>query len=97
MTSAPRSPTITAAALVNLLAPLRAAPDDVMDAVFRDPDGRYVVVDWKTGRLPDDGRAPALAVQLAAYRLAWAALTIFSVIVGLIVNSLGVVRDWFNK
>jgi DNA helicase-2/ATP-dependent DNA helicase PcrA len=46
-----------------------------MDAVFADPDGGWTVVDWKTGALPDDERAPALAVQLAAYRLAWAALS----------------------
>ena len=45
-----------------------------MDAVFADPDGGYTVVDWKTGPLPDDTRLPALAVQLAAYRLAWADL-----------------------
>jgi DNA helicase-2/ATP-dependent DNA helicase PcrA len=45
-----------------------------MDAVFTDPDGGWTVVDWKTGALPDDSRAPALAVQLAAYRLAWASL-----------------------
>ena len=45
-----------------------------MDAVFADPDGGCTVVDWKTGALPDDARLPALAVQLAAYRLAWAAL-----------------------
>jgi DNA helicase-2/ATP-dependent DNA helicase PcrA len=46
-----------------------------MDAVFRDDDGGWTVVDWKTGALPDDGRIPALAVQLAAYRLAWASLS----------------------
>ena len=45
-----------------------------MDAVFADPDGGYTVVDWKTGPLPDESRMPALAVQLAAYRLAWADL-----------------------
>lgn len=45
-----------------------------MDAVFRDPDGGYTVVDWKTGALPDSDRMPAVGVQLAAYRLAWAAL-----------------------
>ena len=45
-----------------------------MDAVFADPDGGFTVVDWKTGALPDPARLPALAVQLAAYRLAWAAL-----------------------
>jgi DNA helicase-2/ATP-dependent DNA helicase PcrA len=46
-----------------------------MDAVFADQDGGWTVVDWKTGALPDDERLPALAVQLAAYRLAWAALS----------------------
>ncbi|HVV20816.1 MAG TPA: ATP-dependent DNA helicase [Pseudonocardiaceae bacterium] len=46
-----------------------------MDAVFADPDGGWTVVDWKTGALPNAERAPALAVQLAAYRLAWAALS----------------------
>ncbi|HWC80415.1 MAG TPA: ATP-dependent DNA helicase [Pseudonocardiaceae bacterium] len=46
-----------------------------MDAVFADPDGGWTVVDWKTGSPPPDERAPALTVQLAAYRLAWAALS----------------------
>ena len=45
-----------------------------MDAVFADPDGGWTVVDWKTGGPPDSTRLPALSVQLAAYRLAWAAL-----------------------
>jgi len=45
-----------------------------MDAVFEDPDGGYTVVDWKTGRPPIGDRARAQAVQLAMYRLAWAAL-----------------------
>ncbi|WP_017541791.1 ATP-dependent helicase [Nocardiopsis halophila] len=47
-----------------------------MDAVFRDAGtGRYDVVDWKTGRPPESGRErAAVAVQLAAYRLAWAEL-----------------------
>jgi DNA helicase-2/ATP-dependent DNA helicase PcrA len=45
-----------------------------MDAVFADRDGGWTVVDWKTGTPPDDGRLPALTVQLAAYRLAWAGL-----------------------
>jgi DNA helicase II / ATP-dependent DNA helicase PcrA len=47
-----------------------------IDAVFADaPGGGFDVVDWKTGRppaSPDEERA--VAVQLAAYRLAWAAL-----------------------
>jgi DNA helicase II / ATP-dependent DNA helicase PcrA len=47
-----------------------------IDAVFADaPDGGYDVVDWKTGRRPGTGAEKrAVAVQLAAYRLAWAAL-----------------------
>ncbi|WP_422771673.1 ATP-dependent helicase [Plantactinospora sp. WMMC1484] len=45
-----------------------------MDAVFSLPGGRYDVVDWKTGRRPTGGEAEAAAVQLAAYRLAWAEL-----------------------
>jgi DNA helicase-2/ATP-dependent DNA helicase PcrA len=46
-----------------------------MDAVFADPDGGWTVVDWKTGAVPDTSRLPVLSVQLAAYRLAWAALS----------------------
>ncbi|TCO58673.1 ATP-dependent helicase [Actinocrispum wychmicini] len=46
-----------------------------MDAVYSDDDGGWTVVDWKTGRVPDKDHLPALAVQLAAYRLAWAQLT----------------------
>ena len=46
-----------------------------MDAVYANPDGTFDVVDWKTGRQPAAGRdADAAAVQLAAYRLAWAQL-----------------------
>jgi DNA helicase-2/ATP-dependent DNA helicase PcrA len=45
-----------------------------MDAVFQEPDGTWTVVDWKTGAVPEPGRLRPLAVQLTAYRLAWAAL-----------------------
>jgi DNA helicase-2/ATP-dependent DNA helicase PcrA len=47
-----------------------------LDAVFGDAaDGRYDVVDWKTGEPPaSDDQFRAAAVQLAAYRLAWAGL-----------------------
>jgi DNA helicase-2/ATP-dependent DNA helicase PcrA len=47
-----------------------------IDAVFADaPAGGFDVVDWKTGRQPSSaGEKRAVAVQLAAYRLAWAAL-----------------------
>ncbi len=40
-----------------------------IDAVYRDADGAYEVVDWKTGRRQD-----ADPTQLALYRLAWAEL-----------------------
>jgi DNA helicase-2/ATP-dependent DNA helicase PcrA len=48
-----------------------------MDAVFRDRSDAgdaWLVVDWKTGRRPTGQDAAAAAVQLAAYRLAWARL-----------------------
>ena len=45
-----------------------------MDAVFAGPAGRFDVVDWKTGRRPVGDEATIAAVQLAAYRLAWADL-----------------------
>jgi DNA helicase II / ATP-dependent DNA helicase PcrA len=47
-----------------------------IDAVFSDTyDGSYDVIDWKTGRQPGSAaEKQAVAVQLAAYRLAWAAL-----------------------
>jgi DNA helicase II / ATP-dependent DNA helicase PcrA len=47
-----------------------------IDAVFADAaEGGYDVVDWKTGRQPESAAEKrAVAVQLAAYRLAWAAL-----------------------
>jgi DNA helicase-2/ATP-dependent DNA helicase PcrA len=46
-----------------------------MDAVFADQDGGWTVVDWKTGAVPAAEHLPAVSVQLAAYRLAWAALS----------------------
>jgi DNA helicase II / ATP-dependent DNA helicase PcrA len=46
-----------------------------IDAVFADPGGGYDVVDWKTGQPPRSAaERDAVAVQLAAYRLAWSAL-----------------------
>ena len=47
-----------------------------IDAVFEEagPDGEtgWVVVDWKTGAPATGAKAAARALQLAAYRLAWA-------------------------
>ena len=47
-----------------------------MDAVFTVPNqpGHYDVIDWKTGHKPTGADATAAAVQLAAYRIAWAEL-----------------------
>jgi DNA helicase-2/ATP-dependent DNA helicase PcrA len=47
-----------------------------IDAVFARPgDGGFDVVDWKTGSPPrSEAERHAVSVQLAAYRLAWAAL-----------------------
>ncbi|OBK24743.1 ATP-dependent DNA helicase [Mycobacterium asiaticum] len=46
-----------------------------IDAVFADADGGVTVVDWKTGEPPRGAEAKRqAAVQLAVYRLAWAAL-----------------------
>jgi DNA helicase-2/ATP-dependent DNA helicase PcrA len=45
------------------------------DAVFSTPDGGIDIVDWKTGRPPRDAAQEQVqAVQLAAYRLAFATL-----------------------
>ena len=47
-----------------------------IDAVFEEVAARrragWVVVDWKTGAPPRGARAAARALQLSAYRLAWA-------------------------
>jgi DNA helicase II / ATP-dependent DNA helicase PcrA len=64
---------------VEVEVPFELVVDDIvvrgrMDAVFRDADGGFTVVDWKTGRRPTGAEARAAAVQLAAYRLAWADL-----------------------
>ncbi|MBJ8338334.1 ATP-dependent helicase [Antrihabitans sp. YC3-6] len=45
-----------------------------IDAIFGDRDGGWTVVDWKTGAEPSVAEEATVAVQLAAYRLAWARL-----------------------
>ncbi|NLG45903.1 3'-5' exonuclease, partial [Gordonia sp. (in: high G+C Gram-positive bacteria)] len=45
-----------------------------MDAVFADGDGA-LVVDWKTGAVPEPAKRKPLFVQLAAYRVAWSQLS----------------------
>ena len=54
-----------------------------IDAVFADEDGGVTVVDWKTGDPPDTPEAlQQNAIQLAVYRLAWAAMRGVPVAVG---------------
>ena len=43
-----------------------------VDAVFADEDGGVTVVDWKSGRPPSGEEASVRAVQLSAYRVAYA-------------------------
>jgi len=45
-----------------------------IDAVFPRPGGGFTIVDWKTGARPSGDKARARAVQLGAYRLAFARL-----------------------
>lgn len=45
-----------------------------VDAVFQDADGRWDLVDWKTGRRPSAAELKTRSIQLAVYRLAWARL-----------------------
>lgn len=45
-----------------------------MDAVFRRPDGTWIIVDWKTGRPPQGAALRTAEIQLAVYREAWSAL-----------------------
>src|SRR5699024_9079140 len=45
-----------------------------IDAVFRDDDGGWTVIDWKTGAPPAPAEEAAVAIQLAVYRVAWAEL-----------------------
>jgi DNA helicase-2/ATP-dependent DNA helicase PcrA len=45
-----------------------------IDAVYRDGDGPYDVIDYKTGMRPTGAEFEAAALQLSIYRLAWADL-----------------------
>ncbi|MDQ6754809.1 MAG: ATP-dependent helicase [Actinomycetota bacterium] len=45
-----------------------------IDAVFRDDDGRWDLIDWKTGKAPTAAKLGVRSVQLAIYRLAWSRL-----------------------
>ncbi|GGG50142.1 putative ATP-dependent DNA helicase [Kocuria dechangensis] len=45
-----------------------------VDAVFRNADGTWELVDWKTGRAPAGKELQERSAQLAVYRLAWSRL-----------------------
>ena len=45
-----------------------------VDAVFRNGDGTWELVDWKTGRAPSGRELQERSAQLAVYRLAWSRL-----------------------
>lgn len=45
-----------------------------VDAVFRNGDGTWELVDWKTGRAPAGRELQERSAQLAVYRLAWSRL-----------------------
>ncbi|MGP9503613.1 ATP-dependent helicase [Specibacter sp. AOP5-B1-6] len=45
-----------------------------IDAVFRDADGGWDLIDWKTGKVPSKAQLAVRGVQLAVYRLAWSRL-----------------------
>lgn len=45
-----------------------------MDAVFRNPDDSWLIIDWKTGHVPNKTQLRSVTMQLAVYRYAWAKL-----------------------
>lgn len=45
-----------------------------MDAVFQSEEGRWQIIDWKTGHRPTAAQMLATRIQLAVYRLAWSRL-----------------------
>jgi ATP-dependent DNA helicase UvrD/PcrA len=51
---------------------VRGRIDAVFEEVGADGAPSWVVVDWKTGAPSSGRRAAARALQLAAYRIAWA-------------------------
>lgn len=45
-----------------------------IDAVFHLEDGTWLMLDWKTGRVPSGKDLKSKLVQLAVYRLGWSRL-----------------------
>ncbi|GAA4370313.1 ATP-dependent helicase [Paeniglutamicibacter cryotolerans] len=69
---ADRQPEIVEVAIETRIGPVSVRGR--IDAVFRDPDGSWLLVDWKTGRVPSGEALRIKSLQLAVYRLGWARL-----------------------
>ena len=46
-----------------------------MDAIFQEPDGSWLIIDWKTGQPPRGKEMQQAEIQLAVYAEAWRRLT----------------------
>ncbi|MBV1779591.1 ATP-dependent helicase [Paeniglutamicibacter sp. ABSL32-1] len=67
-----RQPAFVEAAIETRIGPVSVRGR--IDAIFREPDGAWLLVDWKTGRVPRGEELRIKALQLAVYRLGWARL-----------------------
>lgn len=67
-----RQPAFVEAAIETRIGPVSVRGR--IDAIFQEPDGAWLLVDWKTGRVPRGEELRIKALQLAVYRLGWARL-----------------------
>lgn len=67
-----RQPAFVEAAIETRIGPVSVRGR--IDAIFKEPDGAWLLVDWKTGRVPRGEELRIKALQLAVYRLGWARL-----------------------
>lgn len=69
---ADRQPAYVEAAIETRIGPVSVRGR--IDAIFQEADGAWLLVDWKTGRVPRGEELRIKALQLAVYRLGWARL-----------------------
>ncbi len=69
---AERQPAFVEAAIETRIGPVSVRGR--IDAIFQEPDGAWLLVDWKTGRVPRGEELRIKTLQLAVYRLGWARL-----------------------
>ena len=69
---ADRQPAFVEAAIETRIGPVSVRGR--IDAIFQEPDGDWLLVDWKTGRVPRGEELRIKTLQLAVYRLGWARL-----------------------